>query len=60
MRIYVPSVKITFLLVGPWKFDVALEKYLKTGCNFLYEPWWMKQNSHKSIERIKHSCGAVS
>ena len=29
--IYVPSVKITFLVVGPWKFDVVLEKYLKTG-----------------------------
>ena len=27
-----------FLLGGPWKFNVVLEKSLKNGWNFLYEP----------------------
>ena len=29
----------TFLVGGPWKSNVVLEKSLKDGCNFLYEPW---------------------
>ena len=30
--------EIIFLVGGPWKFNVILEKSLKIGCNFLYEP----------------------
>ena len=28
-----------FLVGGPWKSDVVLEKSLKDSCNFLHEPW---------------------
>ena len=31
--------EIVFLVGGPWKSDVVLEKSLKNGCNLLYEPW---------------------
>ena len=30
--------EILFLVGGPWKSNVVLEKSLKNGCNFLYEP----------------------
>ena len=30
--------EIIFRVVGPWKFHVVLEKSLKIGCIFLYEP----------------------
>ena len=30
--------EIIFLVGGPWKSNVVLEKSLKNGCNFLYEP----------------------
>ena len=30
---------IIFLVGGPWKSNVVLEKYLKSGRNFFYEPW---------------------
>ena len=30
--------EITFLVGGPWKSNVVLEKSLKNGCNYLYEP----------------------
>ena len=43
--------EILFLVGGPWKSNVVLEKSLKNGCNFLYEPcltWprtkWMVNN----------------
>ena len=30
--------EILFLVGGPWKSNVVLEKSWKTGCNVLYEP----------------------
>ena len=34
----VAALQIIFLVSGPWKLNVVLEKSLKNGCNFLYEP----------------------
>ena len=39
--------EITFLVGGPWKFNLvleSLEKSLKNGCNYLYEPWYCGKN----------------
>ena len=42
MCIFFTMCEITFLVGGPWKSNVVLEKSLKislkNGCNFLYEP----------------------
>ena len=35
--------EIVFLVGGPWKSDVVLEKSLKNGCNLLYEPWFLTE-----------------
>ena len=51
--------EITFLVGGPWKSNVVLEKSLKNGCNYLYEPCsmyspWLKILNHFSIITHKH------
>ena len=38
MWIFCTIRETVFLLGGPWKFNVVLEKSLKNGWHFLYEP----------------------
>ena len=45
--------EIIFLVGRPWKSNIALEKSLKNGCNFLYESWssWLLVNGpHSSFD----------
>ena len=34
---------------GPWKSNATLEKSLKNGYNYLYEPWYFFDNSFMAI-----------
>ena len=47
--------EIIFLVGGPWKSNVVLEKSLKNGCNFLYEPWhWFKPCTDQQPGSLKN------
>ena len=41
--------EIIFLVDGPWKSNVVLEKSLKNGSSFLYEPWNYACEKHKKL-----------
>ena len=45
--------EIIFLVSGPWKLNVVLEKSLKNGCNFLYEPWSGRSKAPNSQDILK-------
>ena len=44
--------EIIFLVGGPWKSNVILEKSLKIGCNFLYEPCNMSSGLKEGLNGV--------